>query len=64
MFIQPLVTMLIYFFLFGEYGFKSLPPVPGVSYVIWMVPGIVPWFYFSEALNYRDKLSSGVSSTW
>ena len=41
MFIQPL----------GEYGFKSPPPVPGASYVIWMVPGIVPWFYFSEALN-------------
>lgn len=51
MFIQPLVTILIYAFLFGEYGFKSPPPVPGASYVIWMVPGIVPWFYFSEALN-------------
>ena len=51
MFIQPLVTILIYALLFGEYGFKSPPPVPGASYVIWMVPGIVPWFYFSEALN-------------
>ena len=51
MFVQPLVTILIYAFLFGEYGFKSPPPVPGASYVIWMVPGIVPWFYFSEALN-------------
>lgn len=51
MFVQPLVTILIYAFLFGEHGFKSPPPVPGATYVIWMVPGIVPWFYFSEALN-------------
>lgn len=50
MFVQPLVTVLIYFFIF-QVGFKSVPPVPGVPYVLWLVPGIVPWFYFSEALN-------------
>ena len=22
-----------------------------VSYVIWLVPGIVPWFFFQEAMN-------------
>lgn len=51
MFIQPIVTVFIYWFIFGEYGFKSQPPVPNASYVIWLVPGIVPWFFFSEALN-------------
>lgn len=50
MFVQPLVTVLIYFFIF-QVGFKSVPPVPGVPYVLWLVPGIVPWFYYSEALN-------------
>jgi len=50
MFVQPIVTVLIYFMIFGPYGFKSTPPVPA-PYVLWLVPGIVPWFFFSEALN-------------
>lgn len=50
MFVQPVVTVLIYFFIF-QMGFKSVPPIPGVPYVIWLVPGIVPWFFFGEALN-------------
>lgn len=50
MFIQPIVTVLIYFFVF-QLGFKSVPPVPDYPYVVWLIPGIVPWFYFSEALN-------------
>ncbi|MDO4266837.1 MAG: ABC transporter permease [Eubacteriales bacterium] len=50
MFVQPVVTVLIYFFVF-QMGFKSTPPVPGVPYVLWLVPGIVPWFFYSEALN-------------
>ena len=50
MFVQPVVTVLIYFFVF-QLGFKSVPPVPGVPYVLWLVPGIVPWFFYSETLN-------------
>ena len=30
MLVQPIVTVLIYFFIF-QVGFKSVPPVPGVS---------------------------------
>ncbi len=51
MFIQPLVTIAIYAFIFGPYGFKSAPPVPDVSYTTWLIPGIVPWFFFSEVMN-------------
>ncbi|MCI8510782.1 MAG: ABC transporter permease [Lachnospiraceae bacterium] len=51
MFIQPVVTVLIYWLIFGPIGFKSAPPVPNASYVQWLVPGIAPWFFFSEALN-------------
>ena len=29
---------------------KSTPPVPDTPYVIWLIPGLVPWFYFQEAL--------------
>lgn len=50
MFIQPMVTVLIYFCIF-QLGFKSVPPIPGTPYVLWLVPGIVPWFYFNEAMN-------------
>ena len=50
MFVQPMVTVLIYFFVF-QIGFKNEPPVPGAPYVLWLVPGIVPWFFYSEALN-------------
>ena len=51
MLIQPLVTIAIYAFIFGPYGFKSSPPVPNVSYTLWLIPGIVPWFFFSEIMN-------------
>lgn len=51
MLIQPLVTIAIYAFIFGPYGFKSAPPVPNVSYTAWLIPGIVPWFFFSEVMN-------------
>lgn len=47
MFIQPIVTVLIYFFVF-QLGFRSRP-VLEVPYVLWLIPGIVPWFFFNEA---------------
>lgn len=49
MFIQPVVTVLIFFFIF-QLGMKSQPPVPDTPYVIWLIPGLVPWFFFSEAM--------------
>ena len=49
MFVQPIVTVLIFFFIF-QLGMKSVPPVPGTPYVIWLIPGLVPWFFFQEAL--------------
>lgn len=49
MFLQPLATVLVYFFVF-QVGFKNVPPVD-YPYVLWLIPGIVPWFYFSEVLN-------------
>lgn len=49
MFIQPIVTVLIYYLVF-QMGFRSTPPVDA-PYVLWLIPGIVPWFYFNEILN-------------
>lgn len=49
MFLQPVATVLVYFCVF-QLGLKSTPPVDA-PYVLWLVPGIVPWFFFSEVLN-------------
>lgn len=48
-FVQPIITVIIYVFVF-QYGFRSVAPVEGVTYVLWLVAGIVPWFFFQEAL--------------
>lgn len=48
-FVQPIVTIVIYVFVF-QYGLKAGAPVEGISYVLWLVSGIVPWFFFQEAL--------------
>ena len=50
MFVQPIVTVLIYFCIF-QLGFKSTPPVPDTPYVLWLVPAIIPWFFFQDALT-------------
>lgn len=51
MFVQPIVTILIYYCVF-QLGFKATPPTTiDAPYVLWLVPGIVPWFYFSEAVQ-------------
>ncbi len=41
-FIQPIVTVLVYWFVF-EVGFRS-GPVMDVPWVLWLIAGIVPWF--------------------
>ena len=50
MFVQPVVTVLVFFFIF-QLGMKSVPPVPGVPYVIWLIPGLVPWFFINESIS-------------
>ena len=47
MFLQPLSTIAIYTFVF-QVGFKATPPVANIPYVLWLLPGIIPWFYFQE----------------
>lgn len=47
-FIQPVVTILVYWFVFGLAMRPSSPrPVP---YVLWLVAGLIPWFFFQEGL--------------
>lgn len=49
MFVQPLATVLVYTLIF-QVGFKSVPPIPNIPYVVWLITGLVPWFYFQDTL--------------
>ncbi len=51
-FIQPIVTVLVYWFVFQK-GLKSPDISMGagieIPFVLWLIAGIVPWFFFSDA---------------
>lgn len=49
-FIQPIITVLIYWFVFTV-GLRSDERPDGTPYIIWMIAGLLPWFYFSDALG-------------
>ncbi len=52
-FVQPIVTVLVYWFVFqmalnvGTQATKSGIEAP---YVLWLLAGLVPWFFFNDAL--------------
>lgn len=48
-FIQPVITVLVYWFVF-EVGFKA-GQTTGYPFVLYLVTGIVPWFFFAESLS-------------
>lgn len=48
-FALPVANILIFWFIF-EVGFKA-KPISNVPYILWLVSGIVPWFFFSDCVN-------------
>ena len=48
-FIQPTVTVLVFWFVF-QVGFKS-QPVDNFPFILWLICGMFPWFFFSDALQ-------------
>ena len=48
-FIQPIVTILVYWFVFSV-GLKA-GTVSDYPFVLYLVSGIVPWFFFQDALD-------------
>lgn len=52
-FIQPIITVLVYWFAF-EKGLKvsvaNLRTGMEMPFVLWLTAGIIPWFFFSDAL--------------
>lgn len=53
-FIQPIVTVLVYWFVF-QIGLNVAKVTTGegvnIPYVLWFVTGLVPWFFFQDALS-------------
>ena len=53
-FIQPVVTVFVYWFVFEKAlnaASQSTKAGITVPYVLWLIAGLVPWFYFSEVVN-------------
>ena len=48
-FIQPTITVLIFWFVF-QVGFKS-KPVGDTPFILWLIAGMFPWFFFSDAIS-------------
>lgn len=49
-FIQPLITIAVYWFVF-QVGFRSADVDGNYPFILWFMAGIIPWFFFSEALS-------------
>ncbi|EPY09453.1 ABC transporter [Paenibacillus alvei A6-6i-x] len=47
-FVQPVMTVLIYWFVF-QVGFRTAP-IEDFPFVLWLVVGLIPWFFFSDAV--------------
>jgi ABC-type polysaccharide/polyol phosphate export permease len=47
--IQPLVTILVFWFVF-EVGFKSAP-ISNVPFILWFIPAFLSWSFFADALS-------------
>lgn len=53
-FVQPIVTILVYWFVFAKAlnsGTQATKAGIAVPYVLYLTVGMVPWFFFSEAVS-------------
>lgn len=53
-FVQPVVTVLVYWFVFEKaLGAAGQVTRAGITapFLIWLIAGLVPWFFFQDALN-------------
>ena len=63
-FVQPVVTVILFWFVFGRvFGAERQAMAGGaeVPFVLFLVSGLVPWFFFSEALNSGTNALLGYS---
>ena len=48
-FVQPMVSILVLWFVF-QVGFKA-QPVQGTPFILWLMAGMIPWFFISDAMT-------------
>ena len=48
--IKPAVTIFVYWFAF-QIGLRAGKGVNGYSFFLWLIAGLVPWFYMGEMLS-------------
>lgn len=48
-FVQPVITVIVYSVVFQVVFAQA--DVGNVPYVLWLITGLVPWFFFNDALN-------------
>ncbi|MDY0117272.1 MAG: ABC transporter permease [Sulfurimonadaceae bacterium] len=59
--LRPALFILVIWFVFGV-GFKARPTEDGTPFVLWLLCGMIPWFFFAEATN--KGMSAIVSSAY
>ena len=47
--IKPLVTIGVYLFAF-QIGIRNGAPMDGFPFLLWLIAGLVPWFFMSDAI--------------
>lgn len=48
-FLQPIITVFVFWFVFAM-GMRT-ETVQGVPFLVWLICGLIPWFYFSEGVS-------------
>lgn len=48
--LNPLMQIGVYWFVFGM-GIRDGRPVDGHPFLLWMLAGLIPWFYISSCIN-------------
>ena len=49
-FIQPITFIAVIWFVF-EIGFRSAPDTNGVPFFLWLISGMIPWFFFANGFT-------------
>lgn len=53
-FIQPVITVFVYWFVFEKAlnaGTQSTKAGIAMPYVLWLIAGLIPWFYFTDVIT-------------
>lgn len=59
--IRPTLFILVIWFIFGM-GFKARPTDDGTPFILWLICGFVPWFFFADAVT--KSMSAIVSNSY